>query len=94
MKIVLALATLAFGTTAAHAFGPADSSFSQAGYAVQVSHENGKMLLTGRSRSTHATFRLVVSSDNHVTGTWNGEPVDMVVGAHPAKLETIALAGQ
>lgn len=97
MKIAAAIAVLGLGAATAAIASPLSPSdhFNQAGYAVDVRHNGETMVLTGRNPDTKATFRISVDAANHVTGTWNGQPINYVMASGgSARLDTVAFAGE
>lgn len=76
-----AAATMMFGATGASAHPGVAGFFKHAatGYAVRLESNGREMCVFGTHPATGEKFRVHVTAEGHVTGTWNGEPVDFVV---------------
>jgi hypothetical protein len=78
MKTVMFLSLALFSSTVAHA-APA-GSFRQSGYNIDMQRQGEMLVLTGYNPKNKAKFNLTVDPANHVTGVWNGQPIEFTVG--------------
>lgn len=83
MLKTLALAATLISSTAASAlpFQTRESFVhEQSGYVVRVRDNGSKMYLKGRNPATGQTFNLAVTRSGKVSGTYEGQPVNYVMG--------------
>ncbi len=60
---------------------------AKSGYRVEISHSGATMLLDGYNPATHDRFHLVVTPRGAVTGVFQGQPVNYVLGEHAQRDE-------
>lgn len=79
------LSILAAGlvAAAAGAYPTMSSRFvhDASGYVVETRDLGGSLRISGRHPETGKTFKVKVSGNGHIVGTWEGRPVDYVLGA-------------
>lgn len=80
---------LAFTATAAGAFPHYSSRYvdDKSGYVVETRDVGGWLRVSGRHPESGKTFKVKVSPAGRVVGTWDGHPVDYVMGSGAASLQ-------
>lgn len=91
MRALAALALTLFAATANAQIVAPDSFRHKSGYVVDISHKGAWMTLHGKRAATGTSFEITVSPGGRVTGIWEGQPVNFILGAKTLPTELAAV---